>query len=205
MRGGCLLKTGTWQFLTLKAPTMTLQKFVNYPLKCSNQTGCSLLFLGLCTPGSCDFFFCLFRVTPAAYGSSQARNQIGAVAASLHHSNARSEPSLQPTPQLTAMPDQFNHWARPGTKARDQSSVLMDTRQVPYHWATTGTPQESVILSPPVVPVLGTAAACDVSSLMDLRVVNLYFIQLFSCCEDRSDDFQALHVSDQKPEITSFI
>ena len=43
------------------------------------------------------FIFCLFvfffRVAPAAYGGSQARGQIRAVAASLYHShsNARSE------------------------------------------------------------------------------------------------------------------
>ena len=44
---------------------------------------------------------------PAAYGGSQARGLIGAVAASLRqsHSNAGSEPRLQPTPQLTATPD----------------------------------------------------------------------------------------------------
>ena len=53
------------------------------------------------------FFFNLFRATPIAYGSSQARGQIRAVAASLHHShsNAGSEPHQQPTPQLTATPD----------------------------------------------------------------------------------------------------
>ena len=41
-------------------------------------------------------FFFLFRTTPMAYGSSHARCQIGAVAASLHHShsNAGSEPRL---------------------------------------------------------------------------------------------------------------
>ena len=47
-------------------------------------------------------------VAPAAYGGSQARGRIGAVAAGLrqsHSSNTRSEPSLQPTPQLTATPD----------------------------------------------------------------------------------------------------
>ena len=40
--------------------------------------------------------FLLFRATPAAYGSSQARGQIGAVAASLRHShrNTGSEPHL---------------------------------------------------------------------------------------------------------------
>ena len=52
-------------------------------------------------------FFCLFRATPQAYGSSQARCQIGATAAGLHHShnNMGSELCLQPTPQLTAMLD----------------------------------------------------------------------------------------------------
>ena len=49
-------------------------------------------------------FFGLFRAAPVAYGGSQARGLIKAVAASPHqsHSNARSEPHLQPTPQLTA-------------------------------------------------------------------------------------------------------
>ena len=55
-----------------------------------------------------SFLFCLFSffsATPVAHGSSQARGQIGATAACLHHSNARSEGPLQPTPQLTATPD----------------------------------------------------------------------------------------------------
>ena len=60
------------------------------------------------------FFFLSFVVVvaiswaaPAAYGGSQARGRIGAVATSLSqsHSNAESEPRLRPTPQLTATPD----------------------------------------------------------------------------------------------------
>ena len=53
------------------------------------------------------FYFLLFRAVPVAYGSSQGRGQIGAIAAGLHHShsNVGSEPHLQPTPQLTAMLD----------------------------------------------------------------------------------------------------
>ena len=63
-------------------------------------------------------FFCLLSfvvvvvvaiswAAPAAYGGSQARGPIGAVATGLHqsHSNAGSELCLQPTPQLTAIPD----------------------------------------------------------------------------------------------------
>ena len=54
-----------------------------------------------------SFLFCLFRDTPEAYGNSQARGRIGAVAAHLHqsHSNARSKLHLRPTPQLMATPD----------------------------------------------------------------------------------------------------
>ena len=55
-------------------------------------------------------FFGLFAFSgaaPVAYGGSQARGPMGAVAASLRqsHSNAGSKPSLQPTPQLTPTPD----------------------------------------------------------------------------------------------------
>ena len=53
------------------------------------------------------FIFLSFRAALAAYGGSQAKGQIGPVAAGLRHShsNAGSEPHLWPTPQLTATPD----------------------------------------------------------------------------------------------------
>ena len=54
------------------------------------------------------FFFSTFpRATPVAYGGSQARGRIGAVATDLRqsHSDVGSEPRLQPTPQLRAMQD----------------------------------------------------------------------------------------------------
>ena len=49
----------------------------------------------------------LSRTTPTAYGSSQARSQVGAAAASLchSHSHAGSELCLRPTPQLKTTPD----------------------------------------------------------------------------------------------------
>ena len=55
-------------------------------------------------------FWRLFAISWAAltaYGGSQARGLIGAVATGLRqsHSNAVSEPRLRPTPQLTATPD----------------------------------------------------------------------------------------------------
>ena len=53
------------------------------------------------------FSIFLFRASLEAHGGSQARDQVEATAAGLHHShsNAGSEPHLQTTPQLTATPD----------------------------------------------------------------------------------------------------
>ena len=53
------------------------------------------------------FLFFSFWAGPASYGSSQARGRIGATAADPHHShsNAKSEPCLQPTLKLTATLD----------------------------------------------------------------------------------------------------
>ena len=52
-------------------------------------------------------FFGHFRATPMAYGSSQARGQTRAAAASLchSHSTARSKAHLGTAPQLAAIPD----------------------------------------------------------------------------------------------------
>ena len=52
-------------------------------------------------------FILPFRAAPTAYGSSQARSRIRPAAASLHHShsNAGSEPHLQPTSQFMATLD----------------------------------------------------------------------------------------------------
>ena len=51
--------------------------------------------------------FAISRAAPEAYGGSQAKGRIRAVAAGPHqsHSNMGSEPCLQPTPQLMATPD----------------------------------------------------------------------------------------------------
>ena len=55
----------------------------------------------------CFFGFCLFGAAPTAYGGSQARGPIGAIAAGPHHShsNSGSEPRLQSTPQVIATLD----------------------------------------------------------------------------------------------------
>ena len=54
------------------------------------------------------FFFCLFGATPTAYGSSQARGQIGAVALAYTTATATPDPSLicdLPTLQLISTLD----------------------------------------------------------------------------------------------------
>ena len=50
-----------------------------------------------CTLGFFFFFFFsfCFRATPVAYGGSQARGQIGAVANSLHHSHSNTRSKLR--------------------------------------------------------------------------------------------------------------
>ena len=51
------------------------------------------------------FSFLLFRAAPVAYGGFQVRSLIRTTASGLrhNHSNAGSEPRVQPTPQLTAI------------------------------------------------------------------------------------------------------
>ena len=61
---------------------------------------------------SVSLFFCLFRATPMAYGSSQARGRIRAAAAGLHHSS-------QQRWILNLL-----------SEARDQICILMDASQV---------------------------------------------------------------------------
>ena len=66
------------------------------------------------------FVFGPFRATPAAYGGFQARGQIGAVAAGLHHSHSSAR--------------SLTHWASPGTRN------LMVPSQIRFYCATMGTP-----------------------------------------------------------------
>ena len=58
--------------------------------------------------GGFIYLFSLFWAVHTAYGGSQARSQIGAVAAGLHHSHSNAKLGLWPTPQLTATPDPYS-------------------------------------------------------------------------------------------------
>ena len=79
------------------------------------------------------FIFLLFRVVPAAYGSSQARGQIG---------SCRCQPTPQPQQLRIELPLQPIHHGsqqrqilNPLIEARDRTCVLMDASQVhdPLH------------------------------------------------------------------------
>ena len=78
-----------------------------------------------------------------AHGGSQARGQIGAVAASLHHS--------QRTQDLSHLCN-LHHSSRqcwilnPLREARDQTHNLMFPSQIHFHCATTGTPTLFILL-----------------------------------------------------------
>ena len=67
-----------------------------------------------------------------AYGYSQAKGSVRAVATSLHqnHSNVGSEPRLQPTSQLMATPDLKDPLKDQLSEAGDRTSLLMDASQV---------------------------------------------------------------------------
>ena len=84
----------------LDFPYFFLAKFAVFSIQsCMLLTDCLAKYIHILS-------FVFFRAAPVAYGDSQARGLIGAVAASLRHShsNVRSEPPLCPTPQLTATP-----------------------------------------------------------------------------------------------------
>ena len=95
-----------------------------------------------CTTQTLVGFFCLFvllfRATPTAYRSCQARSQIRASAAGLYHSHstAGSEPWLQSTPQLMATPIHDSL-----SDSRDQTRILLDTSQIHLHCTTQELPQ----------------------------------------------------------------
>ena len=73
-------------------------------------------------------FVLLFRATPMAYGGSQTRGRIGAVAAGLHHSQSivGSKSNLHHS--------SWQWWIlNPLMEARDQTHILMDTNWIRFH------------------------------------------------------------------------
>ena len=83
------------------------------------------------------FFPHFLRPHPMACGGSQARGQIGVIAAGLHHShsNSGSEQSLHDLHHTSWQCQILN----PLSKAGDGTLVLMDTGWICFHRATMGT------------------------------------------------------------------
>ena len=79
-------------------------------------------------------FVCFFRVAPMAYGGSQARSQIRATAASLHHCS------------------QQRQILSPLIKARDRTHNLMVPRRIRFHCTTAGTPMFVLSIPVPLAP-----------------------------------------------------
>ena len=86
------------------SPTSAKLTFIQFPRCLKSFPNVQFLFGSLVR---IFFFFSPSRAKCRTYGNSQARGQIRAIAACLCHSNsnARSEPCLRPTPQLTATLD----------------------------------------------------------------------------------------------------
>ena len=72
-------------------------------------------------------YFLLFMVTAAAYGSSQARGRIGAIAAGLHHSCSNADLSHVCDLHSSSWQHQI---LNPLSKAGDQTCILMDPSRV---------------------------------------------------------------------------
>ena len=100
----------------------------------------------LCLLGFIGGFFCLFSFvsflglhpSPLAYGISWARGQIRTAAASLYHTTWTRDPSHICNLYHSSEQHQI---LNPLSRARDWTSILMDTSWVRYHWATMGTPR----------------------------------------------------------------
>ena len=82
-------------------------------------------------------FFCLFRAVSRAYGSS--RLEVESELQLLAYATATATQDLSCNCNLHHSSQQ--RWIlNPMSEARDQTSVLIDTSRVCYHWAMTGTP-----------------------------------------------------------------
>ena len=76
-------------------------------------------------------YLCHFRAAPVAYGGSQGRVLIGAVAASLHTATATARPD--PSCVCNLHHSSWQCWIlNPLSKARDLTYVLMDANQIRF-------------------------------------------------------------------------
>ena len=110
-----------------------------YELKASQNPGLCLLVPLLSDNNFLIYSFIYFRAAPAAHKGSQARGQIRATAAGLHHShsNLESEPHLWPIYHSSWQWRILN----PLSEARDRICNLMVLSRIHFRYATMGTLQ----------------------------------------------------------------
>ena len=83
------------------------------------------------------FIWGLFRTTPAAHGSSQARGGIGAAAAGQTTATATRDPSCICDLHRSSLQGRI---LNPLSEARDRTRVLMDISEVHHRRVTRGAP-----------------------------------------------------------------
>ena len=86
----------------------------------------------------CFISFYFIWAAPAAYGNSQARGCIGAIAVGLHHSHGNSGSR----PHLRLYHSSRQHQIlKTLSKARERTHILVDAHWIRFHCATMGTPK----------------------------------------------------------------
>ena len=91
------------------------------------------------------FFFLLFRAIRAAYGSSQARGQIGATGLLAYATAiATRDPS-----HICHHSSRQHRILNPLSWAKDRTLMFMDSSRFVNHWATKGTPLFVLSMSSP--------------------------------------------------------
>ena len=97
----------------------------NYTVNQNNTEQYTIIWSSFMLTG---FFFCLFRTTPAAYGSFQARGPIRAVATGLCHSHSNG--GIQATSMTYTTAHSKAGLFNPLSEARDGNRILMDASHV---------------------------------------------------------------------------
>ena len=110
-------------------------------------------------------------------GGFQAKGQIRAVAAGLHHShsNARSELCLWPTPQFTGNTGSLTHWAWPGIEPTS-SRILV-------RFVTTELQQELPHMSFHLIGIPFSLLSLGHSDFVKPNIISMRNGHLLSCLE----------------------
>ena len=117
-----------------RCTTINVIKFIE--LKKENHTVMKKIQSTLFTYLSC---VCLFRATPTAYGGSQARSQIRAAAAGLHHSHSNQIRATSVTCAI-AQGNAGSEWGQglnPGHSGKSTESQPLDHQRSPWSYFLT--------------------------------------------------------------------